>query len=169
MSGKVQGIFIASAASDPMLALSTVRAIAGLGLEGDRYSAGVGFYSPTPTTPGARELTLIESEKIAAASQGAGVPLTGIETRRNIVTSDVDLPALLGKRFTIGQVVCEGVRDCPPCNHLDELTSKRLMPHLVRTGGLRARIVEGGTITVGDAITLVGEAEGLFHKGGAQT
>ncbi|MGD9712285.1 MAG: MOSC domain-containing protein [Thermomicrobiales bacterium] len=169
MSGKVQAIFIAPRASEPMQAVNSVEAIPGVGLKGDRYAVGAGFYSPHPTTPGAREITLIDSGEIAAASEAAGVSLSPAETRRNLVTEGVDLPSLLGKRFSIGQVVCEGVRDCPPCVHLDGLTGKRLMPHLIRTGGLRARIVDGGLIATGDSITVIGDAEGPVHKGGDAT
>jgi len=160
VSGSVQGIFIAPVASESMQGQASVKAIAGAGLENDRYAMSSGFYSPTPTTPGARGLTLIAREAIDAAAEAAGVTFEPIESRRNIVTQGVDLKALLGKRFTIGAVVCEGVRDCPPCVHLDQLTGKRLMPHLVWTGGLRARIVEGGVISVGDEIVVSGEASG---------
>ena len=150
-----------------MQALASVKAIAGAGLENDRYAKSSGFYSPTPTTPGAREMTLIAREAIDAAAEAAGVTFEPIESRRNIVTQGVDLKALLGKRFTIGAVVCEGVRDCPPCVHLDQLTGKRLMPHLVWSGGLRARIVEGGVISVGDEIVVSGEASGPVQREGS--
>ena len=164
MSGNVQGIFIAPVASEPMQAIQSAKAIAGVGLENDRYAQGSGFYSSIPTTPGAREITLIAREAIDAAAEAAGVTFEPVESRRNIVTLGVDLKSLFGKRFTIGAVVCEGVRDCPPCVHLEELTGKRLMPHLVWSGGLRARIVEGGVISVGDEITETGEALGTVHR-----
>jgi MOSC domain-containing protein YiiM len=163
MSGRLQGIDIATEAGAEMTSLDSARAIPGMGLEGDRYARGGGFYSDTPTTPGARELTLIEEEAIEEAARAAGVTFGGRESRRNLVTRGVDLKALLGKRFAVGEVVCEGVRECPPCTHLDGLTGKRLMPHLTRTGGLRARIVEGGTLAVGDPIEAIGEAEGPIH------
>lgn len=163
MKATVAGIYITGEASAPMLGVASAVAIAGKGLEGDRYAAGVGFYSPNPTTEGARELTLIEQEAIDAVRHDGGVELNGVETRRNIVTRDIRLGDLLGKRFSIGEVVCEGVRDCPPCAHLDELTGKKLMPLLVRTGGLRARIVTGGSISLGDEITIVGPSQGPAH------
>jgi len=163
MKGKIAGIYITGEASIPMVGVKSAVAIAGKGLDGDRYAAGVGFYSPNPTTEGARELTLIEQESIEALRTHDGVVIGDAETRRNVVTRDVRLKGMLGKRFTIGAVVCEGVRDCPPCEHLDELTGKKLMPLLVRTGGLRARIVEGGTISVGDLIEKVGPSQGPTH------
>jgi hypothetical protein len=45
-----------------MVSITSAEAIVGAGLSGDRYCAGVGFYSPRPTEPGAREVTLIEVE-----------------------------------------------------------------------------------------------------------
>lgn len=163
MKGKVAGIYITSMASAPMREVASAIAVAGKGLEGDRYAAGVGFYSPNPTTEGARELTLIEQEEIEALRSDGGVEVAAVETRRNVATRDVRLGELLGMRFNIGPVMCEGVRDCPPCAHLDELTGKHLMPLLVRSGGLRARIVEGGTISAGDEITIIGPSQGPTH------
>ncbi|MEZ4499739.1 MAG: MOSC domain-containing protein [Thermomicrobiales bacterium] len=167
MGGSIQGIYIAPAASVPMQSLEEVRAIAGVGLEGDRYALGIGFYTQNPTTPGAREITLIAQESIDAAATAAGVPFAASESRRNLLTRGVDLNSLFGQRFSIGsQVICEGVRECTPCVHLDELTGKQLMPHLVRTGGMRARIVTGGVIRIGDDITIIAEAEGPVHGRG---
>ena len=45
VAGQVEGIFVTTAAGQPMATLETARAIAGLGLEGDRYALGTGFYS----------------------------------------------------------------------------------------------------------------------------
>lgn len=146
--GRVEAICIAPEGSTAMQAVQEVQAIAGLGLSGDRYAKGSGFYSPRPTDPGAREVTLIEAETLDA------VGLAAVEHRRNLTVRGVPLSELLGKRFSVGDVVLEGVRDCPPCVHLEELTRKHhLVAALATSGGLRARIVVGGTIRVGDAVT----------------
>ncbi len=152
MPGEVIAIHITSAASEPMQALDTARAFAGEGLAGDRYRNGVGFYSQTPTDPGARELTLIAEEALAEITAETGLEIPLHEHRRNITTRGIDVDALLGQQFRIGDVICEGVRACPPCNHLDELTGKPLLKPLARRGGLRARIVTGGELRVGDHI-----------------
>ena len=68
------------------------------------------------------------------------------------------LRELLGQRFRVGEAVLEGVRDCPPCEHLEGIVGKPVMRPLLERGGLRARIVEGGTIRVGDPIELVSAA-----------
>jgi len=150
--GKVEAICIAPRASSEMQRLTSVEAIAGVGLQGDRYAAGIGFYSQRPTDPGAREVTLIEAEALDALRAERGIQLGFDEHRRNLTVRGVRLTELLGQRFSIGEVVLEGVRDCPPCEHLEELTSKPVMRPLVERGGLRARVVVGGTIRVGDEV-----------------
>jgi MOSC domain-containing protein YiiM len=150
--GEVTAIHISSGAGLPMRGVDSVEAIAGEGLAGDRYRDGTGFYSGSPTTPGARELTLIAEEALAVVAQEAGITLLPQEHRRNLTTRGVDLDALIGQRFTIGEVVCEGIRSCPPCHHLEEITGKPVMPPLVHRGGLRARIVTSGRLRIGDRI-----------------
>lgn len=152
MPGEVIAIHIARSASEPMQALRQAVACAGSGLDGDRYHLGMGFYSQVPTDPGARELTLIAEEALAEVTAETGIEIPLHEHRRNITTRGIDVDALLGQQFRIGEVVCEGVRACPPCNHLDELTGKRLLKPLARRGGLRARIISGGELRIGDPV-----------------
>jgi MOSC domain-containing protein YiiM len=138
-----------------MEALHEANAVAGLGLEGDRYAAGSGFYSARPRADGGRELTLIEAETLLRAETGIG--LEPSESRRNITTRDIRLEELIGRRFTIGEALCEGVDFCPPCQHLVDVTGKAVLEPLVGRGGVRARIVRGGAIAVGAAIRPTGE------------
>lgn len=152
MGGRVIGIFTCSAESQPMTAHAKIEAVAGSGLAGDRYALGTGFYSARPLPGGARELTLIEEESLAAIAADSGIELTKIECRRNLVTRGITLGALIGKRFMVGPVLCEGVRDCPPCEHLEELTGKQVMKPMARRGGLRANILTSGAISLGDEI-----------------
>jgi MOSC domain-containing protein YiiM len=153
--GHVEAIHIAPSAGALMQSLAEVAAVAGVGLAGDRYSAGLGFYSARPTDPGAREVTLLEAEVLDRLSAEEGIALSVAEHRRNLTTRGVRLGPLLGQRFRVGDVLLEGVKDCPPCEHLEQLTGKPVLQPLVRSGGLRARVLEGGTIRVGDAIALV--------------
>ena len=152
MAGEVVAIHIASGAGAPMHELPGIEALAGEGLAGDRYRDGTGFYSSTPAEPGARELTLIEAESLEAVLSETGITLEPAEHRRNITTRAIVLEPLIGQRFRIGEVICEGVRNCPPCNHLVDVTGKKVMKPLVHRGGIRARIVQGGWIRVGDPI-----------------
>ena len=160
MIGSVVGLFTAANQSEPMIAHERVNAIAGRGLAGDRYAAGLGYYSARPLPGGARELTLIEIEALDEIEAESGIRLSPKDSRRNIVTRGIRLHELIGCRFRVGGVLCEGVRDCPPCEHLEELTGKQVMKPMARRGGLRANILADGVIAINDEISVEqGQAE----------
>lgn len=152
MDGRIEAIFIAPEAEAAMRAADAAEAIAGSGLAGDRYQKGIGYYSQRPLPGGGRQLTLIEAEALEALREETGIELAPAETRRNVVTRGVRLNDLVGRRFTVGPVHCEGVRLCEPCVHLEELTGKPVNRPLIHRGGLRANILSGGVIRVGDAV-----------------
>ena len=143
-SGRVEAIAIASDAQAPAVLVEEARAEAGRGLEGDRYFEGRGTFS----NPHARgiDLTLIEGEVVEELALGTS------DARRNIVTRGVDLNALVGRRFRIGEVECVGQRLCEPCAHLQRLTAPRMLRALVHRGGLRADIVTSGVIRRDDRV-----------------
>jgi hypothetical protein len=146
MSGWVEGIFIAPQALELPSTVRRVRAVAGRGLEGDRYFARVGTWSDYPT-PGGKDLTLIEAEVLTE------VYLSGAESRRNLVTRGIRLNELVGQHFRIGEVECYGDRLCEPCMHLEHLTGVTVAT-LRGRGGLRADILNDGDIRVGDPVVL---------------
>ena len=131
MLGRVEAIHISQAAGAPMEANDAVEAIAGGGLAGDRYQTGAGFYSARPRADGGREVTLIEAEALAALAAEHGITLTAADSRPNLTTRGVRLTGLIGRRFRIGEVVCEGIDDCPPCQHLVEVTGRPVLAPLV--------------------------------------
>jgi MOSC domain len=143
-SGRVEAIAVAAAAEAPMALVDEATARAGQGLEGDRYVGGAGTFS-NPHSRG-HDLTLIEAEVVDDLGVAPEVP------RRNVVTRGIDLNALVGRRFRVGEVECEGQRLCEPCAHLTRLTEPRLLRALVHRGGLRADIVSDGVIRVGDTV-----------------
>jgi hypothetical protein len=150
--GTIEAICIARGASTPMESLASVEAVVGDGLVGDRYYARIGFYSARPTDPGAREVTLFEAETLDWLRSEHGLDVSPSEHRRNLTTRGVRLDDLLGRQFRVGDVLLEGVKDCPPCEHLAGLLGKPVVLPLVKRGGLRARVLEGGTIRVGDTV-----------------
>lgn len=152
--GRVEAICIAATARAPMQRLLQVEAVAGAGLAGDRYFAGNGFYSSRPTDPGAREVTLFEAESLDRLAADHGIELHADEHRRNVTVRGVALLELIGKRFRLGEVVLEGIKDCPPCEHLQGLVAKPVLEPLTHSGGLRARVVSGGTLHVGDPVVI---------------
>lgn len=153
--GRVEAIYIAWEAGKPMQGVDQVRALAGTGLEGDRYALGKGYYSSRPGT--GRQLTLIESEVLEALWKEMGIRLLPHEHRRNITTRGIALNALVGKRFRIGEVLCQGMRLCEPCTYLESLTGKPVLEPLVHRAGLRADILTTGFIRVGDPIEEIGD------------
>jgi MOSC domain-containing protein YiiM len=96
------------------------------------------------------EVTLIEREAVAAANE-RGVTIGEHETRRDLVTEGIELGALIGKTFAVGDAVLYGVRDCPPCGYLQGLTQPGVVAAL-QGSGLRADIVRDGTVRVGDEV-----------------
>ncbi len=159
MRGTVEGIFTTPGAGRPMVSLADATAIAGRGLLGDRYHDGVGYYSERPSEGGGREVTLIEAEELERLRAERGIELAPIESRRNVLTRGIRLLDLIGRRFRIGEVVCEGVKICEPCAYLEELTGKPVNEPLVHRAGLRANVLVGGTLRVGDAVEAVDAVE----------
>jgi MOSC domain-containing protein YiiM len=132
-----------------MATVEQVRAVAAQGLEGDRYFLGAGtFWKPQPDY----EVTLIEIEALEALQRDYGVALVPGEARRNIVTRGVALNHFVGREFHVGEAVLRGLRLCEPCAHLERLTHREVIRGLAHRGGLRAQILIGGTIKVGDRV-----------------
>jgi MOSC domain-containing protein YiiM len=160
----VVSIHIAGAAAAPMAGVCEIRAVPGWGLEGDRYFNQVGTYSAVPE-PG-RQVTLIEMEAIEAAARETGVAFGPGDSRRNIVTRGVSLNGLLGREFRIGRVRLVGVDLCEPCAHMVQVSGKPVLGSLVHRGGLRADVLGGGIIHVGDPVVELKEPE---HPRGPDT
>jgi MOSC domain-containing protein YiiM len=125
--------------SDAIGPVRSVRAVAGRGLEGDRhfFAGGAG--------PG-EALTVIEAEVLEE------VGLTAAQSRRQVLVRGVRVNDLVGKRFRIGEVECLGTELCEPCLHLQRLTRPGIIKELIHRAGIRADILSGGTIRVGDLV-----------------
>lgn len=148
IEGCVEGLFITGRASGDMVSLAKVVAVADRGLDGDRYFYRRGSYSLWPGR--GRDVTLIEAEVLTSLPDSCSI--SGAQARRNIVTRDLRLNDLVGQFFQLGEVVLYGVRLCEPCPYLDKLTRAGVMAALVGRGGLRADIITGGVIRVGDVV-----------------
>jgi MOSC domain-containing protein YiiM len=151
--GRIESIHIALAAEAVMRGVAEITAIAGVGLEGDRYASGAGSFSAKPK-PG-RQVTLIEAEAIEALERELGLVLAPGDSRRNLVTRGVALNHLVGREFRVGGVRLRGCELCEPCGDLARMTGRpQILPGLVHRGGLRAEILEGGVIRVGDPVVI---------------
>ncbi len=153
--GRVEAIAVADRAEAPMRQVHTVRALPGRGLEGDRYAEQAGTFTPHDGRRGGYDLTLVEAEVLDQLILPEGRHLGYAEARRNIVTRGVDLNALVGRRFTVGDVECLGRRLCEPCAHLERLTHPGVLRSLIHKGGLRADILTGGDVREGAAVRVV--------------
>lgn len=152
--GEVVAIYVAPRKQHPMHAVSEARAVPGAGLEGDRYFRKQGtFWKPNSPS---REVTLIEQEAVEAMNRESP-PFTAADSRRNLVIRGVRLNDLLGEEFMIGEVRLRGIKLCHPCSHLARLTGgKPVLQGLKMRGGLRAQILNEGTVRVGDAVESLG-------------
>ncbi len=150
----VQALFIGPTPRQPLQPVEQVVAVAGHGLEGDRKFRSVS--RPARKDGPDREITLIEAEAIEAVNRDYKVELSPVETRRNVVTRGVALNHLVGRQFRVGAVVLQGMRLCEPCKHLESLTRPGVRAALVHRGGLRAQILDGGAIRIGDLIEPIG-------------
>jgi len=143
MTGRVEGIFISAEHGELPREVAAIRAIAGKGLEGNRY-----FDEGTPES----ELTLISAEALEALLSEHGIALEAAASRRNVVTRGIDLNSLVGKRFRVGDVECRGVELCEPCLDLESMTQPGIIKGLVHRGGLNAEILTDGELRPGDEV-----------------
>ncbi len=160
--GEVVSLHLAAKKKEPMRSVERIVAVSGKGIEGDRYFEAQGTFSDRVGPSG--EVTLIELEAIEALDRDAGIALEPGAARRNVVTRGAPLNHLVGREFLLGGARLRGIRLCEPCTHLERLTKPGVLKGLVHRGGLRAQVLRGGEIRVGDRITSAGEAEG---NGGA--
>jgi MOSC domain-containing protein YiiM len=144
MEGRVEGIYVTPDHGELPQPVESVRALAGRGLEGNRY-----FFDEAPA---GRALTLIAAEAVEAMEREHGIALEPRESRRNVVTRGIDVNELVGKRFRVGNVECEGVELCEPCADLQAMTKPGVIKGLAHRGGLNADILSDGEISVGDAV-----------------
>jgi MOSC domain-containing protein YiiM len=141
-NGVVQQIAIAPEREVLPQPVDAVRVVAGQGLEGDRY------FGAGPEN----SITLIEAEALEGLQRDTGIELSHQESRRQVLTRGIALNPLVGERFFVGDVLCRGVELCEPCNHLQGLTQPGVLRGLVHRAGLRAEVLEGGTIAPGDVV-----------------
>ena len=142
-AGRVEWIGLRPAREAAMVEVDAAQAGTGGGLAGDRYKGG----------SGKRGVTLIQAEHLPVIAALAGhASLAPATLRRNLVVSGIPLVALKGRRFRIGGVVLEGTGACDPCSRMEAALGPGGFNAMRGMGGLCARIVEGGTLRLGDAV-----------------
>ncbi|MEU6019525.1 MOSC domain-containing protein [Streptomyces sp. NPDC047515] len=154
--GRVVSVHLAPVAGAPTYSVAQARAVAGRGLASDRnYWAGDGPRRPgrgSGRASGVCDVTLIEIEALEALARETAIELSPAQCRRNVVCQGIRLNPLVGTEFRVGGVTLRGLRLSEPCVRLEQLTRPGLVRGLLHRGGLRAEIVHGGPIHVGDPV-----------------
>jgi MOSC domain-containing protein YiiM len=153
----VEGIFLAPEGGAQMKGVQAATALEGCGLDGDRYCAGTGHWSRFGRVC---EVTFIAAEDLDDIERETGVGVKNGEHRRNVVTRGISLKALRrGERFRVGEVVFENRGPRSVCRYIERLTEPGMTQALKGRGGICARVIENGTVRVGDEIEVLQPTE----------
>ena len=130
---------------EPVLPQTSAMLIAGRGIEGDRYKT---------KRDGGRQVTLIAAEGLVAIASYLGRDAVDPDLiRRNLLTRGINLNALKGRRFHVGAALLEYSGECAPCSQMETILGPGGYNAVRGHGGITARILEGGEVRIGDAIT----------------
>ncbi len=151
LQGQLLAIYVADAAGAPMQPLPSCRCEVGRGIVGDRYAEGRGHWIKTDGC----EVTLVRAEDIDRLSGRGPVSFSTGEHRRNLVVSGIPLDAYRRSRVRIGDALFEFHRLRPPCGYLDRLLQPGAAKALGKCAGIGLRVVEAGTLRVGDAVEVM--------------
>ena len=151
-TGIVVALFTVDRRAAPMKKVEQLYALAGRGIEGDRYFLGTGTYSKSPE-PG-RQVTLIKSEVLESLKNKLEINVKPEESRRNILTQGIEINDLIGTEFYVGTVRLRAHRITQPCLYLEKLLDQPgLYKELWDKGGISCEILSDGVIKERDIIT----------------
>tara|TARA_Y100000780_G_scaffold88109_1_gene79999 strand:+ start:362 stop:850 length:489 start_codon:yes stop_codon:yes gene_type:complete len=151
-TGIVVALFTVDRRAAPMKKVEQLYALAGRGIEGDRYFLGTGTYSKSPE-PG-RQVTLIKSEVLESLKNKLEINVKPEESRRNILTQGIEINDLIGTEFYVGTVRLRAHRITQPCLYLEKLLDQPgLYKELWDNGGISCEILSDGVIKERDIIT----------------
>jgi MOSC domain-containing protein YiiM len=157
MAGFVEGIFFAPEGGAEMQSVQAATALEGCGLAGDRYCAGTGHWSRFGRLC---EVTFIAADDLDDIERETGVGVMKGEHRRNVVTRGISLKDLRrGEGFRVGEVEFEYRGPRSVCRYIERLTEPGMTQALKGRGGICARVIENGTVRVGDEIKVLQPAE----------
>jgi MOSC domain-containing protein YiiM len=139
----LQSNHVAKATRLPMRAAGSAVVEAGKGIVGDRYHG-----------TRHRHVTVQSAEQLAEAEAAYGAPVPASLTRRNLTVDSGVVPREPGARIRVGPVLLEVVRVAAPCKLLDDTVGRGAQEVLRRRAGSVCRVLEGGTIAVGDEVDL---------------
>jgi MOSC domain-containing protein YiiM len=151
LNGTLSDIFVAPDAGAEMQRVARIEAAVGMGLVGDRYATGRGHWKLVDGC----QVTLVTEEDLLKAQQRSGISLGDGRHRRNLVVRGIPLDAFRQRRVSIGEVLFEFHRLRPPCGYLDRLSGAGVAKALGSRAGIALKVVRGGVIQVGDAVTVL--------------
>lgn len=126
--------------------LADATLVAGKGIDGDRYRTN---------SNGARQVTLIERERLSAVASYLGRSVVAAQVRRNLMVEGINLLALKERRFRIGDALLEWSGECHPCSRMNEELGDGGYNAMRSHGGITARVIEGAAIRLGDSVNRV--------------
>jgi MOSC domain-containing protein YiiM len=104
-----------------------------------------------------RQVTLIQQEHLAVVGSYLGRgPIDPLLLRRNLVVSGINLLALKGKTFRLGDCVLEYSGPCDPCSRMEQNLGPGGLNAMRGHGGITAKVVIGGEIRIGDSAEVCG-------------
>jgi len=139
----LESIHVAKATRLPMREVESAEVETGKGIVGDRYHG-----------TRHRHVTVQSAESLREAATAYGAQVPAALTRRNLTVDDGVVPREPGARIRVGPVLLEVVRVAAPCKLLDDTIGRGAQEALRRRAGSVCRVLEGGTIAVGDEVEL---------------
>ena len=138
--GTIVSIYLCTGHRDPMKSVESADMTAGFGIEGDRHAVSEGVRT-------ARQVLIMDEETLGKFSLSSG------DVRENITTSGIDMHTIeAGQRVSLGDsAVVEITGFCTPCARMDEIRDG-LRVELEEQRGMLATVIQGGSISVGDAV-----------------
>jgi hypothetical protein len=155
MTGTLENIYLVAEKRGETEAREKIELEAGLGIVGDRYHTYAKRCLATEDPVPENHLSLIDKSLLDdfLANRAKDSDLTYADFRRNLITSGIDLNALVDKEFMVGSARCRGVELCEPCAFLAATVHRGVLPGLVNRGGLRAIIIKSGNAEIGSTVT----------------
>lgn len=152
MTGKVERIYLAEESRGAVTRVDSAALEENRGIVGDRYHARALASSENGNGAAIKNITLIAREELDSFLANNNSNIDYGDFRRNIITSGIDPNSLLGKKFSIGDVLCIGTELSEPCAFLAATVHPAVLPELVNKGGLRATVLSDGEIETGSEI-----------------